>query len=891
MVVTFNLSYQTTWGQELHVSGSCSSLGELNDDKSIPMVYTGSGGWSLSLDLNEKQAFTYCYLLKRNGNVIRREYGKQRSFTPSGRSSSYRIYDHWQDIPAEKTLFSTPFTEIFNRHDRISEKPKSFSKTLSIKVFAPMVASEHRMGIVGKSRGLGGWIPENVIPMHCPNFPEWEVTLDASKISLPLEYKFVVLDKDGRIVMWEQGDNRTFFLHPLVKDERVTIAGQIFRSSSAPWRGAGVAIPVFSLRTDDGLGIGEFLDIKKLADWAVQTGQRFIQILPINDTTMTKTWVDTYPYKSISIFALNPVYLNLESIGVLRSEEEMLEIKRTRQRLNSLDSVDYEQVFNAKWEYFRKIFLQEGEATLESKEFKQFFDANREWLVPYAAFCYLRDKHGTPDFTRWGKDASYDAAFIAGLGKKRSKAYPEMALCYFLQYHLHRQLSEAVTYAHERGIALKGDIPIGVSRYSMEAWREPKLFNMDGQAGAPPDDFSALGQNWGFPTYNWEEMEKDGYSWWKKRFIKMADYFDAYRIDHILGFFRIWEIPSHSVQGLLGHFNPALPYTRDEIQHFGLYFNDDRFLKPYIRGQFLEHFFGEYTQEVKDKFLIDKGFGIFDLHPEFETQRGVEHFFAGKNDARSIRIREGLYGLINEVLFIRDIKHPHCFHPRISAQFSYSYSHLNDGEKRAFDRLYNHFYYERHTEFWKWEAMKKLPALSSATDMLVCGEDLGMIPDSVPDVMHWLQILSLEIQRMPKDPKVMFGNTYHYPYTSVCTTSSHDMSTIRGWWEEDRAKTQQFYNHVLHREGAAPYYCEPWICEQVVDMHLASPSMLCILPMQDWLSIDGGLRRVQPEEERINVPANPNHYWRYRMHLTLDELNSAEKLNLKIKDKLMFYSR
>lgn len=891
MTVTFNLNYQTTWGQELHVSGSCRALGGFIDDKSIPMIYMGGGNWSLTVELNHEQQVAYSYLLVRNGKVSRREFGKPRHFTSTPKASAYRFYDHWQDMPDEKTFFTTPFTEVFYRHSQDKYKAKNYSKSLTVKFFAPMVMPNHKLGMVGKSAALGSWDSGKAVQMVCPNFPEWEVTLDGSKVSLPLEFKLVVLDENDKVVVWESGDNRHYFLPSFVKNELVVVSGETFRSSLPRWRGAGVSIPVFSLRTDDGFGIGEFLDLKKMVDWAAKTGQRFIQILPVNDTTITKTWMDTYPYKSISIFALHPIYLNLESVGRLKSDAEMAHFGKVKMELNALDQVDYEKVFATKWDYFAKVYDQDGDETLASKEFKSFFENSKEWLVPYAAFCYLRDKFETPDFSNWGECATFNLQQVEKLGRKTAKSYRDMAISYFLQFHLHKQLAEAHSYAHSHGVAFKGDIPIGISRHSADAWTDLRLFNMNGQAGAPPDDFSALGQNWGFPTYCWAEMDKDGYAWWKRRFLKMADYFDAFRIDHILGFFRIWEIPLHAVQGLLGYFNPALPFTRDEIQSYGLYFNDDRFLKPFIRRHFLADLFGEHTEEVVRKYLIDLGFGLFNLQPEFDSQRKVETFFAGQTDAKSQIVREGLYRLVSEVLFIRDPKQPHNFHPRIAAQFSYSYKHLNDYERACFDRLYNHFYYERHSEFWKWEAMKKLPELVSATDMLVCGEDLGMIPDTVPDVMHWLQVLSLEIQRMPKDPKQTFADTYRYPYTSVCTTSTHDMSTIRGWWEEDRAKTQQFFNHVLHEFGEAPYFCEAWVCDKIVDQHLASPSILCILPLQDWLSVDAEVRRKDPNEERINVPANPLHYWRYRMHLTLDELNNQDELNKKIFDKLKYFSR
>ena len=172
--------------------------------------------------------------------------------------------------------------------------------------------------------------------------------------------------------------------------------------------------------------------------------------------------------------------------------------------------------------------------------------------------------------------------------------YPHISIYYFIQFHLHLQLLEATNYARANGVVLKGDIPIGISRNSVEAWTEPHYFNLNGQAGAPPDDFSVNGQNWGFPTYNWEVMEQDDYSWWMKRFRKMSEYFDAYRIDHILGFFRIWEIPMHAVHGLLGQFVPSLPMSREEIESYGLPFRE-----------------------------------------EFDTQRKVETFFAGKTDADS----------------------------------------------------------------------------------------------------------------------------------------------------------------------------------------------------------------------------------------------------------------
>ena len=181
--------------------------------------------------------------------------------------------------------------------------------------------------------------------------------------------------------------------------------------------------------------------------------------------------------------------------------------------------------------------------------------------------------------------------------------------------------------------------------------------------------------------------------------------------------------------------------------------------------------------------------------------------------------------------------------------------------------------------------MKKLPALLDSTKMLACGEDLGMIPACVPETMSELNILSLEVQRMPKSPEDDFGKPASYPYLSVCTTGSHDTSSLRAWWEEDRELTEKYFHEILHCEGQAPYSCDPWICERIIQQHLVSPSMLCILPLQDWMSIDGTVRyQGDPGDERVNVPANPRHYWRWRMHLTLEELIALKDFNGHIRD-------
>ena len=561
-------------------------------------------------------------------------------------------------------------------------------------------------------------------------------------------------------------------------------------SDSPGWKGAGTAIPVFALRSEDDFGVGEFLDLKKMVDWAVLTGQTFLQLLPVNDTTMFGTIDDSYPYNANSTFALHPQFINLPAAGVPVDKEYL----KLQKQLNSFvkdgrPETDYVSVNREKRRLLRKAFDANWKSLSRTKAYRNFLAANREWLIPYSRFCALRDEFGTPDFSQWGEFAVYDEARLERWNKSHRS---ETDFNCFLQFHLDAQFRQVRDYAHSKGVVLKGDLPIGVSRTSADAWQFPKLFNMDSQAGAPPDAFSADGQNWGFPTYNWEEMAKDGYAWWKARLRKMSEYFDAFRIDHILGFFRIWQIPVPEKSGLAGYFSPALPYSADELRSWGYGNRMDR--------------------------------------------------------------------------FIEDPHRPGWYHPRIDAK------DLGD--------LYIDFFYRRHNEFWKHNAMGKLSALLGSTNMLACGEDLGMIPACVPEVMQRLNILSLEIQRMPKDPAQTFADPAHYPYGCVCTTSTHDMSPIRAWWEEDRALSQRFYNEALGCGGAAPYFCEPWVCRRIVEQHLWSPAMLVILPLQDWLSISPELRyKGNPADERINVPAIPRYHWDYRMHLSLEELLAAKDFN------------
>ena len=808
MRIAFNLEYQTTFGEEL-------ALNILTDGKTEQHKMTTLDGYhwlcELSKAVKTKTHIDYFYSVMRGDEQARCEWLTEphRLEFVATKGARYTVYDHWIDIPEDSFLYSSAFTECVAARERHMSEETAYGKTVRLKVRAPQLRWNERLAVIGGGEALGDWEAKRALNMAEHENNEWVITLDADKLPETIEFKFVSLDEEIDVTpLWENGMNRTVKIPKLEEGEVV-----VYELSQAffpvyPWKGAGTVIPIFSLRSEGSFGVGDFGDLQKMIDWCAKTRQRVLQVLPINDTNMTFTWQDSYPYNSISIYALHPQYTDFRQLPQLKDQERKAYYDALQKELNALPQIDYERMNNAKMAYLRELYAQEGSKMMKTEAFKQFFEQNKEWLVPYAAFCHYRDLYGTPAFTEWPDHKTFTAKEREAMSKSTTKIYKEVAFWYFVQFNLDQQMRAAHAYARKQRVILKGDIPIGISRDGVEAWVEPRYFNLNGQAGAPPDAFSADGQNWGFPTYNWDTMLEDGCQWWVRRFRKMAEYFDAYRIDHVLGFFRIWEIPMPHKSGLMGQFSPALGMSVEEIQAYGVEFN--------------------------------------------------------------------------EGLFLVDHKRSDRWHPRIAVQYQEAYTQLNDDQKFRFNQLYNDYFYRRNNQFWYTEAMKKLPKLTQATRMLVCAEDLGMVPDCVPWVMNELRILSLEIQSMPKDPTTRFGHLSRNPYRSVDTISTHDMATLRQWWDEDEERTQSYFNSMLYRGGPAPHPLPDWLAKDIVSRHLTSPSMLCLISFQDWMSIDDKYRLPDANAERINIPANPRHYWRYRMHLTIEQLLAADDLNNEI---------
>jgi 4-alpha-glucanotransferase len=903
MKLQFFIKFRTEFGQSLWISGSTEQLGNNDPARAVPMEYLNEEFWFLNIEIKKKdfpEEICYCYILKnKDGSVIKERGNDKQIDITNNKLRELQLFDTWNYAgDYENAFYSDAFTKVLLKTNRAKGKSttdKNFTHVFKVK--APLLQKNEIVCLLGNSDRLENWSEEKpVFTGKEGNY--WTANLDLSGGNFPMAYKYAVYNaRDKKFVCYEEGPNRIISSHATGK--RISILHDGFvRLPNNTWKGAGVAIPVFSLRSKNSFGTGEFTDIKLLADWAKSAGIKLIQLLPVNDTISTNTWIDSYPYSAISAFALHPLYINLWKVAGKEYAGELRSLRKKQKQLNDIPEMDYEELMKIKISVLKQLYEVMSQDCFESDDYKQFFNLHKSWLQPYAAFCHFRDIYQTTHFEEWETNSIYKKEDIEYLCSTQSQAFKETGFYFFTQFHLYVQLKEAVNYAHKKGIVLKGDIPIGISRYSCDLWADPEMFDLNWQAGAPPDDFALVGQNWGFPIYNWKKMQEDNFTWWKQRFEQISNYYDAFRIDHILGFFRIWSIPEHAVQGIMGRFIPCLPVHMNEFGENGIWFDYRRYCCPYITDEVLGEIFGDQAELVKESFLVPNDFGSYDLEPRFNTQRKVEeHFALPEQSEGNEKLKPGLFELISNVLLFREENLPgedpvaDRFHFRISMESTSSFRHLIPHEQEKLRLLYINYFYHRQDDGWKKEAMQKLPQLKAATDMLVCGEDLGMVPPCVPEIMQQLGILSLEVQRMPKDPHKEFLHPDDAPYMSVITPSTHDMSTIREWWEENRERTERFYKNILGQSAGRPETCESWINRAIVLQHLYAPAMWSIFQLQDILGMSETLRRENPREERINNPANPKHYWQYRMHIPLEELIKQKEFNEELKGYVVHSGR
>ncbi len=793
--ISFRINYHTVFGQTVAVKISSASTPDMVFSLSPRENGIWEGGFAV--DLKMGNIYHYYYIVFENNRIAFKETAFPKRVIAAGITNNVRnlsFQDIWRYDIRQINYGRSAFTDcIFNTTKRCKKLICKRKTLFCVHLLTPS-NKDFDVFITGGNDALGNWNPSRGIKMT--RYATYEYAAETDSIPIGTQYKYVIKYKNE--VLWETGENRSISVS-LEQGRCVINDGWVRLPDFTDWHGAGIVVPLFSLHSKDSNGIGDFADLKRFIKWASETGFSAIQLLPVNDTTTFGSWKDSYPYNTVSVFALNPIYISLKDAGFS---------VHANQKRKELPTVDYEETFKFKMQALSEIYKSEKHKLKDNIKYAIFKENNKSWLMPYSVYCTLRDKHKTLDFSRWEGFETYDYNKIKGEKELLRKA----EFYQFVQFLAFSQMKSAKNYAHKKRVILKGDIPIGVNLHSCDVWENPKFFNKDMSTGAPPDYFSEDGQNWGFPTYNWQEMKKDGYSWWKARLKVMADFFDAYRMDHVLGFFRIWEIPRSQTSAKYGHFSPALPYSEEELNSFG--------------------------------------FGL-----------KKEHI---------------------GTLFFKDRLHANKYHPAIYAHHSVTYQNLDDRQKQAYDIIHNDFFGNRNETLWEKEGTEKLREITHNTNMLPCAEDLGMLPSCITGVLNKLGILSLEIQNMPKQSGVEFADVSKYPYNSVATISTHDMPSFRLWWKKFPEKAKRYASNVLEIYGNVPTEADESICTQVVRQHLHSPAMLCLLSFQDWTAINKDARSNDLELEQINDPANSKQYWRYKTHLSLEDLEKSSSLKKQV---------
>ena len=862
------INYKTQWEESLYLY-RYSTLEEKNTNvEELSMACEHEEHWSILVNVTSNQPFYYHFGVKRNTQIVREEVSSRIfpiSTLHNDTVSDIKFEDDWNDLHIPIHTFQNPIFKSMGI-EHLNQEADNIYKETDTHLFivqTHLLAPGKKIGILGNCNELNNWDLGRPILLNRKDL-YWELKLCLEHAPQSIQYKFVVIDEDSNeIIAFEKGNNRilegvTGFDGLIVK--QLFVDFQVFA-----WRATGLNVPLSGLRSNEDWGVGDFSSLAKYIEWAKASGFKMIQLLPINDTMSLNGIRDSYPYSAVSAFAVHPIYLNVAKVA----SEFKIDIDKTilhqASTLNELPTLDYVAVLDLKLKELKKIFsfVITNKSLVQTLEV--FANQHRDWLLPYAAFSVLRDEFGTADHSKWTSFERYSETVLDSVWKKDLVLRSKMMFYIFLQFQLELQINEVKRIAAQNDIILKGDLPIGVGRFSVETWTRPTLFHLNQQAGAPPDAFTKKGQNWFFPTYNWEEMEKDNYAWWKARLKQLNRFFDAIRIDHILGFFRIWSIPLHAVEGLLGRFVPAHPLLKNDIVSWGLETSPDKLFHPHISDNILKSHFSDRWETVKSVFFDDNQF-----KPTFRTQTGITHFI-DQNPVFSAD-EPSLFELLSDLIFLDDESVDGAYHFRINMMDTESYKGLSWNDQLILREHYYDYFYRKQDPDWKTGGSKKLDAIQHASSMLICAEDLGMVPDFVEGVLQAREMLTLQVQRMPKKMGAAFSLTIDANYLSVVTPSTHDMSPIRNWWMEDEEQKQKFYKEIMHGIGDVPHDCSEEIVRWIVKDHLHAHSMWCVFLLQDILSCNQKFWRRNMELDRINNPADPYHYWNFRSHIAIETL-------------------
>lgn len=630
---------------------------------------------------------------------------------------------------------------------------------------------------------------------------------------------------------------------------------------------AGVSVPLFSLRTARSVGIGQFPDIVELAKWCSAVGLRVIQLLPLNDTGGTSS-----PYSALSAFALNPIYIDVLAVeGSACVRDEVLAFRAAHEAETRLS---YDAVRELKIRVLRRIFASVSGPGLEAA--LRSWMKDRPWAMAYAVFMALREEARGAPWWEWRSDRAWSPE----AGPRLFDSLGSRALFHvFAQQAAERQLAAASAAAECLGVRIKGDIPILMSRDSVDVWARPEYFDLDFQAGAPPDMFSPDGQNWGFPPYRWETLERAGYSFWRERISHAGRFYHAVRIDHVLGFLRIWRIPASESSGVLGHFHPQRLMRREEL---AAYLDAGRLVwlsVPHVPGRDIDAALGAGAADAKVRlFRVLPGEDLYHIRPDLDSEKAIMALAEPENTRAFLLARHRDRALLP----VGSGTFAACWYFGAAS----SYRSLTQRERELLDRSVRDCYAESE-RIWERDGRRLLAMLRESTDALLCAEDLGAVPDCLPRMLADLGILSLKIERWARDyaaegqPLIPPAS---YPRLSVCSPSGHDTSTLRGWWEEEGWDREAYYRSI-GGQGACPATLTVALSRTLLTRAMRSSSLLAIAQIQDYLALAEDLRAASPADERVNVPGTVSTTnWSYRIPLPLEEIAANAGLAASVRE-------
>ncbi|MDR0553846.1 MAG: 4-alpha-glucanotransferase [Treponema sp.] len=640
----------------------------------------------------------------------------------------------------------------------------------------------------------------------------------------------------------------------------------------------GVVIPVGALRSDRSIGVGEFADLEEFAVLCKKLNISLIQLLPVNDTGY-----ESSPYSALTAFALHPLYLRISDLPELKLPQNAkftAKIEAMGKEFEHEPRFTFWRVTRAKIGLLREIYAANKTAIVEraaSGSLAAWIGKNL-WVKEYAVYRRLKEANGEKSWKEWASHRNISRDEIEALWNDKTLS-DEHLFWAWIQEALDVQFSKAAAAVAGAGIILEGDIPILMCDDSHDVWAHPEYFHLDLSAGAPPDMYSPDGQRWGFPTYNWEVQAKDNYAFWRSRLKAAEKYYQAYRIDHILGFFRIWASPMGDNTSALGRFIPYIPITRKELEGMGYDAGRIRWLsQPHIptgevwdalrknwAGGFREEDIAACAEQVFSRALDQiRGEDLWVFKPAIQGEKDIDAL--GLHTAA----RSYLINVWHNRLFLE--YEAGNFFPVWYYRDSRAYASLSESEKQALNTLIQKRQ-EASEKIWEKQGQQLLSTLLSASSMLPCAEDLGAVPDCVPKILTKLKIFGLRVVRWFRDwgkdgsPYIPFED---YPEMSVCTPAVHDSSTVREWWE--REAEQELFSGFLGVPSLPKIY-NPGTAKTILYKTAAAASRFRVFQIQDLLHCSPKWYAEDPASERINVPGTLNEFnWGYRLPASIAEI-------------------